>query len=166
MGFNYGLETKRFNAKWANLHREYTVAGMSEPGIQAIRDFDWEQLKSERRFRTHVQALDGAVFSNGDAVGEDQSPLLEGCLEQMRANQPAISEWGRYDWVEDIDTPELAKWLRSLSEKDLELITCLVMDGERRADLARAMGVSRPAVTKQINRMKKSLEKDGYQVNK
>jgi DNA-directed RNA polymerase specialized sigma24 family protein len=158
MGFNYGREFKNFNAKWEVLQKEYEAAGMSAADIDEMRKFDWEDLKSERRFRTHNQPLEGFSFSDGDTAGEDQSPLLERHPEEFSVRQPEIREWGRYDWVEDIDTPELAHRVKSLSAADLELLTMMVTDGLSRADLSRKLGVSRAAITKRVNRIKKILK--------
>ena len=159
MGFNYGYEVKKFNSKWSVLHKEYESVGMSDADIEAMRDFDWEQLKSERRFQTHTQPLDGVVFADGDESGEDQSALHKRYLEELSVSQPEIREWSRRDWVEDLDTPELARYIKSLPEKDLDLLTAMVEDGMLRVDLSREMGVSRAAITKRITPIKKFTEK-------
>lgn len=36
MGFNYGLEKRKFTEEWKKLYREYKAAGMSEEDIQDI----------------------------------------------------------------------------------------------------------------------------------
>ena len=36
MGFNYGLEKKRFDKEWEKLRKEYRAAGMDEAAIEAI----------------------------------------------------------------------------------------------------------------------------------
>ena len=41
MGFNYGLEKRRFTEEWKKLYHEYKAAGMSEEDIQDIYAFDW-----------------------------------------------------------------------------------------------------------------------------
>ena len=33
MGFNYGIEKKKFNEEWKKLQKEYEEAGMSEKSI-------------------------------------------------------------------------------------------------------------------------------------
>ena len=37
MGFNYGLEKRKFTEEWKKLYREYKAAGMSEEDIQDIQ---------------------------------------------------------------------------------------------------------------------------------
>lgn len=42
MGFNYGLEKKKFDQEWKKLRREYRAAGMDEAAIEAMYAFDWK----------------------------------------------------------------------------------------------------------------------------
>jgi len=162
MGFHYGFEKKKFDESWARLSREYIAAGMSEEDVQAMRDYDWEEFKRERVFQTHNQSLEGALFPDGDKISEDQSPLLKGYLEQFSACQPETWEWGRYDWVEDIDTPELARGLKTLPEQDLEFTSCLIVDDLSKAETSRKLNVSRAYVTKRCARIKSTLKNAGY----
>jgi predicted DNA-binding protein YlxM (UPF0122 family) len=157
MGYNYGYETKKFNAAWEKISRECAAAGMSESDIQKVHDFYWEQFKGERCYRVHTQPINGANAGNDESPKEDKSPLIKLYLDKLSSRQPEISEWGRYDWVEDIDTPELARQIKSLSTTDLEFLTCMVVDNMKRADIARKMSISRAAVTKRIDRIKKIL---------
>ena len=39
MGFNYGLEKRKFTEEWKKLYSEYKAAGMSEEDIQDIYAF-------------------------------------------------------------------------------------------------------------------------------
>ena len=147
-----------FNKIWRADRRRYIAAGMSEFAIQGMYELHVEQFNSERRWKTHTQSLDGAVFTDGDSADEDQSPLLDKFWRQLSNCQSEISEWGRYDWVDDLDTPELARYIKSLSEKNLELLTSMVVDKMNRANLSRAMGVSRAAITKRMKPIEKVLE--------
>ena len=49
--------------------------------------------------------------------------------------------------------------LRALSDKDLELLTLLCVDGFQQADIARRMNCSRNAVHKRLKKIKKILKK-------
>ena len=42
MGFNYGLEKKKFDREWDRLRKEYHAAGMDEASIEAMYEFDWQ----------------------------------------------------------------------------------------------------------------------------
>lgn len=45
MGFNYGLEKRKFTEEWKKLYREYKAAGMSE------EDMDFYNKHLERQHR-------------------------------------------------------------------------------------------------------------------
>jgi DNA-directed RNA polymerase specialized sigma24 family protein len=158
MGYNYGSECKKFHAKWDRFSREYAAAGMSEVDIQTMRDFDWEELKRERIIAIHNQSLECA-FTDSDAAGESNSPLLHSQLAHLSTLQPEICDWSRLDWIEDLDTPELAATIKGLSLADQELLSDLVMGGLRRTEIAAKLRVSRSAVTQRLNRIKSRLEK-------
>jgi len=106
----------------------------------------------------HTQPLE-CLFSDDDTAGEDNSPLINRQLEHLSISLPEIRQWGRYDWIEDIDTPALAKAVKASSQADLELLSYLVTDGLSRAEVAKELKVSRAAVTKRLNRIKGRLEK-------
>lgn len=48
MGFNYGLEKRKFTEEWKKLYREYKAAGMSEEDIQDIYAFDLNVFRKNR----------------------------------------------------------------------------------------------------------------------
>ena len=166
MGFNYGSETRQFHRKWEKLRTEYAAAGMAESDIQAMYEYDWEDFKRERIFCMHNRQLEDARFQNGDAVSEDKSPFFKKHLAQFSCVHPEAMTWGRQDWPEHIDTPELARQLKRLSSEDMEFISGLVADDLSKAELARRLGISRAAVTQRCVRIKKFLEKFQYEVNK
>ncbi|MDR1464756.1 MAG: hypothetical protein LBJ11_05590 [Oscillospiraceae bacterium] len=158
MGYNYGSECRKFKAKWDRLCREYAEAGMSEADIQTMRDFDWEELKRERIYAIHHQSLE-CCFGDGDLADDGNSPLIHSQLEHLSTLQPEICDWGRLDWIEDLDTPELSAKIKALPLADHDFLSCLVADGLTRAETAAKIGVSRAAVTQRLNRIKTRLEK-------
>lgn len=159
MGFNYGLEKKKFNAEWDRLRTEYQADGMSDATIQAVRECDWEQFKRERIFRIHTQSFEGSLFPEGDMTEDTQAPVMKKYIAQFSVPPDSISTWDRNAWIEDLDTPELAKRVKSLSQDDLVFLTYLIADGLSRAELSRRLNISRAAVTKRLSRIKKVLEK-------
>ena len=44
MGFNYGLEKRKFTEEWKKLYSEYKAAGMSEEDIQ---DTPWRGARAK-----------------------------------------------------------------------------------------------------------------------
>ena len=157
MSFYYASKKREFDKEWEKLNREYHAAGMSDTDIQEMRNFDWDNFKRERSFQTHNQSLNSIAFSNNTTATEDNSPLYKKHLNSLSCRQPEISSWGRYDWIEDIDTPELVRRLKLLSEEDIEFLSRMVVDGMSMADIARDIGVSRAAITKRVKRIRKAL---------
>ncbi len=156
---NFAEERYLFVKIWLEDKRRYIEAGMGKPEIDAMYEFHKEQFNSDRRYRLHnTVQLEGAVFPDGGDIREDQSPLLEKYYERITVFQPEISDWGRYEWIEDLETPELAVYIKSLPDTVVELLTGMVVDGMSRADLSRAMGVSRTAVSKRTKNIEKALK--------
>ena len=62
MGFNHGLERKKFEARWSRLRVEYAASGMEESAITAIYEFDRQTFNSDRRYAEHTQAFSQQVF--------------------------------------------------------------------------------------------------------
>ena len=49
MGFNYGIEKKKFNEEWKKLQKEYEEAGMSEKSSQEIYEFDLNVFRKNKK---------------------------------------------------------------------------------------------------------------------
>ena len=48
MGFNNGLERKKFEARWSRLRVEYAASGMDENMITAMYEFDRQTFNSDQ----------------------------------------------------------------------------------------------------------------------
>ena len=59
----------------------------------------------------------------------------------------------RYGWILDVEDESLSQRLRELPPEDLELLTLLVIDGYRQADIARMKGCSRSAVSQRMKKI-------------
>ena len=81
MGFNYGLEKKRFDQRWEALEREYRAAGMEETAIQELYAYDYDMFKNERRYRTHTQENTG--YEEGGCDPDADSPLSRIFIERF-----------------------------------------------------------------------------------
>lgn len=155
MGFNYGREKRAFDEKWARLEVEYRAAGMSEKAIQDMKNYDWQWFCSERTYRNHVQTLPvGDTESHGDVFFKQAR--LESITSQWDAGDV---DHTRFGWLSALEDETLYNKLRALSDKDLELLTLLCVDGFQQADIARRMNCSRNAVHKRLKKIKKILKK-------
>ena len=155
---NFAEERNLFNKTWRADRRRYIAAGMCESAINEMFALHREQFNSDRRYRTHNQSLNDSGFSDSDESYEDQSSLYGKYLYQLSVSQPDFCEWGRYGWIEDLDNPELARYIKLQSEETIELLTRMVVDGICRADISREMNISRAAVTKRVNPIKNKIE--------
>ena len=84
MGFNYGLEKRKFTEEWKKLYHEYKAAGMSEEDIQDIYAFD---LNVFRKNRTEFQRTQTLLESScDDGIEQGESPALRGLMKWRMTN--------------------------------------------------------------------------------
>ena len=159
MGFNYGLEKKKFDKEWEKLRKEYRAAGMDEAAIEAMYEFDWDVFKSERTYSNHTQRMHGQNFDDdGDAANDDNSALLQKFFDSFAVLPQEVDDSRRDSWVDEIESEKLTDALRLLSPEDVELLTLYVFDGYGVADIAAMKGIAHQNVSKKIRRIKKFLK--------
>ena len=140
MSWNNGYETKKFEARQKKQAEEYRALGMTEDQIQAMYEFDLEQFKSERRHRMHTQPLQVEEFEENDA-DESDNTLLNEFFDELTCTIETSGDKSRYWWIEEIDDSETVKKIKSLSERDLEILTLMVIDELTHEEIAKIMGV-------------------------
>lgn len=155
MGFHYGYEKRKFDAEWTRLEQEYRAAGMDDRQIAAMKEYDWTWFCSQRTYQNRVQALPSEQC-------EDESE--QSCL--FRKFESLSCTWNtgdvdsrRFGWLSSLEDELLYRRLCKLPEDDLELLTLLIVDGYRQADVARLWNCSRSAITQRINKIKIFLKK-------
>lgn len=158
MGFNYGKRRTEKEKEFEKIAEICRDEGIPENSIEEIHRLLLDELNSDRRYYTHTQSYDGLQFSDGNVADEGNSPLLENFLEQFSATQCGISGWGRLSWVEDIDSSEIVLWLKSLSERDIEFLTLIIIDGMSQTEIATMWGCSNTSVSKRKKRIRSGLE--------
>lgn len=143
MSFNYGREKRRFDKEWEQLQKEYADAGMDEADIAQMKEFDWKWFCSRRVYDSHNQALpDEENMDEGRTVLFRKFPELSADFKQQ-----------------EFEDRKLYQRLCRLGEKDLKLLTLMVVDGYRQVDIARQWGCTQNSVIKRLNRIKKVLSK-------
>ncbi len=155
MGFHYGYEKKKFDKEWTRLEQEYRAAGMSDTQIAAMREYDWDWFCSQRTYLNRVQALPSEQC-------EDESE--QSCLFRKFESLSCTWDTGdvdaqRFGWLSSLEDERMYRQLCKLSEDDLELLTLLIVDGYRQADVARLWNCSRSAITQRVNKIKIFLKK-------
>ena len=155
MSFNNALNRRKFEEEWKKLRVQYREAGFSEESIQAMRAFDEEAYRSDRRYADHNQELPSEDF--GDDDGESAT-ILFSKFESLSVSFDESHFESRYAWVDTVSDQGLARRLKCLKEKDLELLTLIVVDGYRQPEISRLFGCSQQNISLKITRIKKVLQ--------
>jgi hypothetical protein len=159
MGFHYGYNRSKMEEEFAEIAAVCRAEGMPEEKIEMIHRLLLDVLNNDRCFYVHTQSYDGLQFADGEEPEESRLPLLGKFTEQLSVTQVEICEWQRMDWVEDIDTPEIFIWLKSLDEGDILMLTLIVVDGMKQREVARALEKHDSAISRKMKRLRESLEK-------
>lgn len=142
MDFNYAREYKLFEEKWERLRAEYRKAGMSEEVIEEMYKFDRAFFNSSRSFRNHqTDSLDNMSDCSAKASMDELSP-----------------HHSKYWWIDEIDNPLIAAYIRKLPKKDIELLTLYVFEDFQQKEIAEIMGVSPSAINQRLSRIKKIIK--------
>ena len=158
MSWNNAYETKKFEAKQKKQAEEYRALGMTEEQIQTMYEFDLEQFNSERRYREHTQAFTPDNFDEEDD-DEEKLSIFEKFKDVLTTSIETSYNKSRYWWVEEIDDPDMVKKIKSLSEKDLEILTLMVIDNLKHEDIAEIMGVTVRTIERKKARFKNLFKK-------
>ena len=159
MGFNYGLEKKKFDQEWEKLRREYRAAGMDEASIVAMYAFDWKGFNAERAYQNHTQRMPFQQFNDdGDTAGDDASALLVKFLDAFAVMPQETDESNRYGWMDEVESEVLYASLQKLSDDDIDLLTLYVFEGFSVVEIAAMKGIAHQNVSKKIRRIKKFLK--------
>jgi DNA-directed RNA polymerase specialized sigma24 family protein len=65
---------------------------------------------------------------------------------------------GRHAWIDTIDDPRLIVVLKKLTEKELDVLTYLILEEHSQAELAQKWGCSQKAISKQLHKIKKYFQ--------
>ena len=159
MGFNNGLERKKFEAMWKKLRSEYAAAGMNDEAIEEMYQFDLDTFRSDRRYGEHTQAMPSQAFDDdGDVPGESNTALLVKFFDSFAVMPRDTDENNRYGWLDEIESEELSVAIQKLSDEDIELLTLYVFDGYSTTEIAALQGIAHQNVSKKIRRIKKFLK--------
>ena len=140
MGWNNAYERKKFEAKQKKQAEEYRALGMSEEQIQIMYEFDLEQFNSNRSYYSHTQSFIPDDFDESEDDDEKLS-IFEKFKDVLTISIEDSSDKSKYWWIEEIDEPETVKKIKSLSERDLEILTLMVIDELTHEEIAKIMGV-------------------------
>ena len=103
MGFNYAREKGKFDEKWKKLEVWYRRSGMSEDAIREMREYDWNEFNSTRKFYRR---------------GEDNVDVESIAEEDVDAIDKTFSG----EWIELLDTSDLVRKVRKLPADYIEIV--------------------------------------------
>ena len=155
MEWNNGKERALFQKEQAELRKQYLAAGMTEEQIQALHAFDREWYKSRRREAVHTQRLDIQTSEDED-INKD-NPLYKKFFEKL-AVEDNHADYSRYGWIDELENDRLAKAVNALSDTDREILTLLI-EGFNQATIALSLGMTQPAVSQRIKKIREILRK-------
>ena len=150
MGFNYGLEKKKFDRQWAIMRKQYEDAGMSIEVIQAMYEYDWSVFNAARSYQNHTQEIAAPSFEQGE---EAYSPLMNKYQEAISITEHYRETKSCFTWIGEIENERLLAALENLSELDLKILTLYVYAGYTESEIASALESKRITIHKRIERM-------------
>ena len=73
MGYNHGLEKKKFDIEWQKNEKLYHELGMTDEQISATWEFDYKAFLSDRAYlekKQHLSDYEDTLQSSGDTIDE------------------------------------------------------------------------------------------------
>ena len=73
MGYNHGLEKKKFDIEWLKNEKLYRELGMTDEQIASIKDFDYKAFCSDRAYyekKSNLADYEDTLQSSNDAIDE------------------------------------------------------------------------------------------------
>lgn len=154
MSFHYGREKRKFDQEWARLEAEYAAAGMDTTAIMEMKLFDWKWFCSQRVYLDRTQPFPSEQYQE-----EDKRSNLFRKFNSLSTHLDTENvEQNRHTWIAHIENVGLSQRLRILAPKDIELLTLLIVDGYKQAEVARLLNCSRSAISQRMKKIKKFLK--------
>ena len=149
LAYNHNREFTKFINKWKQLRKEYKKAGMSDEAIEKIYLFDLNLFNRDRAYFEHL-------YSEPLNDGSDEDIfVLEGKLKIKEQDSIGCS---RFWWVEEIENPMLAAFVKSLSHEDMELVSMAYFEGYSQDEIGKRVGLTQQAVSKRLAKFEKIKE--------
>ena len=127
MGFHYGYNRSKMEEEFAEIAAVCRAEGMPEEKIEMIHRLLLDVLNNDRRFISIRSLTMACSLRMERKPKKGRSPLLDKFADRLSVVQMEICEWQRMDWIEDMDTPEIVIWLKSLDEEDILMLTLIVV---------------------------------------
>lgn len=159
MGFNSGVEWKKFNEKWKRLRAEYAACGMDEAAIDAIYEYDLSVFNSNRRYAEHTQRIPYQIFDDdGDIPNDNNSALLQKFFDAFSMPAAETDHNRQNSWIDEIDNDKLLQAILQLKDDEIKLLTMLVYEGKTMHEIAEFFGIYQSTVSYRFSCIRKNLK--------
>ena len=141
MGFNYRQERKRFEEQMQENEKKYRAAGMSDERITAMHEYEEEQFRRKRTYKTHIVL--------------EQSFEYPGLVEQEHSFDRNFDNIGTcLVTLLDNLVPGLSK---KLTKQDKDILVYL-SKGYSHSEIGQIFGLTQQAVSLHIAKVRKMLK--------
>ena len=105
------------------------------------------------------QAMPSQQFEDdGDPADESNSALLVKFFDSFAVAPRDTDEGNRYGWLDEVESEEVSRALRSLSSQQIEILTLVAFEGYSATEAGRLLGMTQQGVSWHISKMKKILK--------
>lgn len=139
MHFNDGYERKKFIKEHEKMRKEYRKARMSDDKIDEIFLYDWDRYKEQRNHCLHNRHI--AENEEFESSGIEDEIYL-------RAD----------NWHQAIENVNLYSAIMSLNDEQRLIIWLYAFEGLMQQEIGEFFGVSRSAIQKRINAIRKRIK--------
>lgn len=143
MLYNHYKAYKEFKEMWKQLRKDYKEAGMSDEAIEKIYQYDLYVFNRDRAFIEHM-------YPQPLNTGVDEDILVFCGVMDITVQESSL--YSRLWWIEEIENPMLATFIKSLSRKDIELVTMAYFEGYSQEEIGKKLGISQQAVSKRLDK--------------
>lgn len=77
MKYNHGLAERKYKEEWQKKEKQYKELGMTDEQIEALREFDEREFKSDRAYYEKKVTLSETEEYDGEFIDEPNSDYLE-----------------------------------------------------------------------------------------
>lgn len=152
MEFYYAEEKRKFDKSWEETAKYYAEQGMEQSAIDAMREFDWDTFKQQRRWALHTQELP-TTNDEDEESGIAESPMVGRFFEDFTTTYDKYGAHSRRWWLEEISDPRIVAVLLRLTEEDKELLTLIVIEEYTQRECAVILHKSRSAISRDWQRI-------------
>ncbi len=140
MKFNYTKELNKLKEQWEKEEKIMLEGGVSTESIEKLKEFDYKQFKANRNFYLNKDyiTLDDDIVNNQMSYEDDVVEML--------------------DLIEQIEDKKIYENMKKLNKKDLQVLTLHIIEQKNVVEIAQEIGVTQPAITNRINKIKKLLK--------